>query len=147
MASVVDTTAPTVMSVTPVNGATNVSPSVALTVLFDEAMDPASIDGTTVELRDGANSLVAATVSYDAGTRTATLTPGTALAEPTTYSALVRGGATDPRVKDVAGNALAADFTLELHDGSSVDATAASGTMRQHRRWYHSPIPRQSRSV
>ncbi len=113
-----DTTAPTVVSVTPVNGATNVAPSIALTVLFDEAMDPASIDGTTVELRDGAGNLVAAVVSYDGGTRTAALTPSAALAETTTYNALVRGGATDPRVKDTAGNALSADFTWSFTTGA-----------------------------
>ncbi len=116
--NVPDTTPPAVVSVAPVNGATNVSPSTVLAVLFDEAMDPASIDGTTVELRDGADNLVAATVGYDAGTQTATLTPGAALAETTTYSALVRGGATDPRVKDVAGNALAADFVWSFTTGA-----------------------------
>ena len=36
-----------------------------MTVTFNEAMDPASIDGTTLELRDAANNVVPATVSYD----------------------------------------------------------------------------------
>ena len=33
------------------------------------------------------------------------------MADSTTYTATVRGGGTDPRVKDLAGNALAANFT------------------------------------
>ena len=54
-------------------------------------------------------TLVAAAVSYNGGTRTATLTPNSPLASGTTYSATVKGGSAG--VKDVAGNALSADFT------------------------------------
>ena len=43
-------------------------------------MDPASINGTTLELRDAANNLVPATVSYDVATLTARLAPSTPLA-------------------------------------------------------------------
>ena len=50
-----------------------------------------------------------ATVSYSAGTRTATLQPAHALAFSSTYTATVRGGSAG--VKDVAGNPLASDFT------------------------------------
>ena len=53
--------------------------------------------------------LVAATVAYDAASHTAILTPTTALTANATYTARVHGGTTDPRVKDLAGNALAAD--------------------------------------
>ena len=78
-----------------------------LTASFSEAMDPATVTASAFELRDGANNLVSAVVIYDAGTHTATLDPTSLLAHSTTYTALVRGGATDPRVKDLAGNALA----------------------------------------
>ena len=53
--------------------------------------------------------LVSASVSYDSASRTATLRPAAALAGLTTYTATLRGGTTDPRIKDVAGNALAAN--------------------------------------
>ena len=46
-------------------------------------------------------------MTYDAATRTATLDPTAALAEATTYTATVKGGASG--VKDSAGNALATD--------------------------------------
>ena len=41
--------------------------------------------------------------------RTATLNPTPTLATLSTYSVLVRGGASAPRVTDLAGNALATD--------------------------------------
>jgi hypothetical protein len=80
-------------------------------VKFSEAMDKATVNGDTVELRDASSALVPATVSYDEGTFTATLDPTASLSAGVTYTALVRGGGADPRVKDVAGNALAADKT------------------------------------
>src|SRR6185436_19077851 len=48
---------------------------------------------------------------YNATTKTATLFPQSSLAYSTTYTAVVKGGAVDPRVKDAAGNALAANAT------------------------------------
>ncbi len=105
-----DTTPPTVTSVAPANGATGISASMNVTATFSEAMTAATINPTTFELRDPANVLVPATVTYDAVTRTATLNPTASLAYSTTYTATVRGGATGPRVKDLAGNALASSF-------------------------------------
>src|SRR6185436_11715054 len=76
-----------------------------------EAVDTATINTNTVELRTAANALVPSTVTYDAGSLTATLTPNATLAASTTYTVNVKGGSTDPRVKDIAGNALAATST------------------------------------
>src|SRR5262249_7412602 len=47
-----DTTPPTISSVTPASGATGVSPSGAITVLFSEDMAPGSITTASFELRD-----------------------------------------------------------------------------------------------
>jgi hypothetical protein len=106
-----DTTPPTVTSFTPAAGATNVNVNANVTVTFNEAMNAATVNGTTVELRDPSNALVSSAVSYDAGSLTATLNPTASLSGGTTYTARVKGGSTDPRVKDVAGNALAANVT------------------------------------
>jgi hypothetical protein len=106
-----DTTPPTVTSFTPAAGANNVSVDANVTVTFNEAMNATTVNGTTVELRDPSNALAPATVSYDAGSLTATLNPTASLSGGTTYTARVKGGSTDPRVKDVAGNALAANLT------------------------------------
>jgi WD40 repeat protein len=114
-----DTMAPTVSSTTPTNGATNISTGTTLTATFSEAMAPATISTSTFELRNPANALVTATVSYDAASKTATLTPSSALAASTTYTATVKGGTTDPRVKDLAGNALAANFSWSFTTGAA----------------------------
>ena len=106
-----DTTPPTVTSFSPAAGATNVNANANVTVTFSEAMNAATVNGSTVELRDPSNTLVSATVSYNPASLTATLDPTASLVAGVTYTARVRGGGTDPRVKDVAGNALAADVT------------------------------------
>jgi hypothetical protein len=106
-----DNQAPTIASVTPASGATGVSVGATATARFSEPMDPATITTSSVGLATASGTAVPATVSYDAATRTATLTPTAALAFGTQYRVTVEGGPTDPRVKDVAGNALAADTT------------------------------------
>jgi hypothetical protein len=103
-----DTTPPTVSSVSPVNGAAGVGVGTVVTVTFSEAMAPASISGSTIMLQDGGGHAVGATVSYDAASFTATLTPSALLYANTNYTATVKGGAGG--VADVAGNVLVSDF-------------------------------------
>ncbi|MBC8074695.1 MAG: Ig-like domain-containing protein, partial [Chloroflexales bacterium] len=104
-----DTTPPTVSSVSPTVGATDVSTTEPLSVVFSEPLDPTTVSAATFELRDASNALVPATVSYSAATRTATLDPTSSLANTSSYTARIKGGANG--VKDAAGNALAADYT------------------------------------
>src|SRR5262249_46865337 len=106
-----DTTPPTVSSFAPAAGANDVRIDANVTVTFSEAMDPASVNVSTIELRDPSSAIVPATVSYAVGSFTATLDPTTSLSAGVTYTARVKGGSADPRVKDVAGNALVADVT------------------------------------
>ena len=103
-----DTTAPTVSSTSPANGATGVGVSAPVTVRFSEMVDPTTVSSATVTLQ-GPGGAVAATVSYASATSTASLTPSAQLALNTTYTATVKGGASG--VKDLAGNALGADVT------------------------------------
>jgi hypothetical protein len=119
-----DTTPPSVVGVSPGGGAVDIAIGTTVTATFDEAMDPASIDGTTVVLQDGGGTAVPATVAYDAGTLTATLTPSAALDPSTTYTATVQGSnpGGPPVVTDAAGNALVNDeswsFTTAAPDSS-----------------------------
>ena len=106
---VIDVTPPTVSSVTPVNGASNVSAGTAVSAIFSEALNAATVNTSTFELRNPSSVLVTATVSYNAATNTATLTPSAALSYSTVYTAKIIGGAAG--VKDAAGNALASDYT------------------------------------
>ena len=110
-----DTTAPTVSATTPTSNATNINTGATVTVTFSEAMALATISTSTFELRGSANALVTATVSYDAASKTATLTPSSALAASTTHTATVKGGTNG--VKDLAGNALAANFSWSFTTG------------------------------
>ena len=92
--------APTVVSVTPADGA---CPNAAVTATFSEAMNPSTINASTFTLT---GSGAASTVTYDATDITATFTPSPLLALNTTYTATITTGA-----QDIFGNALASDFT------------------------------------
>ncbi|MBN1657707.1 MAG: Ig-like domain-containing protein [Anaerolineae bacterium] len=113
-----DTTPPLVSSVSPQDGATEVSVSTDVTVAFDEAMDATTVHTGTIELRDPLNNLVSSAVSYNSATWTAVLDPAADLDISTTYTVRVVGGSSG--VADLAGNALAADhtssFTTEAPD-------------------------------
>jgi hypothetical protein len=99
-----------VTGTTPADGATGVAASVVPTATFSEAIDPATVNSTTMTLTNQATlGAVAGAVAYNATTRTASFSPTAALAAGTSYLARVKGGATG--VKDLAGNALAADVT------------------------------------
>jgi hypothetical protein len=113
-----DVTPPTITAVSPTANAGAVSPIASVTATFSEAIDPTTVSGATFELRDPGNAVVPASVSYNVGARVATLTPTSALATVTTYTATVKGGATDPRIKDIAGNALAADMVWSFTTAS-----------------------------
>jgi hypothetical protein len=100
---VADTTAPTVLSVVPVNNAASIAVNSNVTAAFSEAMDAATISTTTFTLKQGTTN-VAGSVSYS-GT-TATFNPTSDLVGSTVYTATMTTGA-----KDVAGNAIAAAKT------------------------------------
>ena len=109
---VADATPPQVTTTNPAAGATGVSPVAALTVTFNEPLDPATVTASTFELRNAANALLPTTATYSSTNNAVTVTPTAALASSSTFTLTVKGGAADPRVKDLAGNALAASFTL-----------------------------------
>ncbi len=100
-----------------------------VTVTFSEAMDAATINGSTVQLRDASNAAVTASVGYDPATQVATLTPTVPLTASSSFTATVRGGSSDPRVKDRAGNALAATTDWTFTTGTA-DTTAPTITSR-----------------
>jgi hypothetical protein len=95
--------APTVISVTPLNGSVGVCPSTSVTATFSEAMNPTTLNATTFTLTGPGTTPVAGVVSYAAST--ATFTPSGPLALNTLYTATITTGA-----KDVFGNALANNF-------------------------------------
>ena len=124
-----DTTPPTVVSVTPLGASTGVPVNTPVTVTFSEALNVASVTTSTILLRDSGNNTVAATVSYNAATKTVTLTPIGALSELDDLHALDRRRHSG--VKDLAGNALATNvfssFTT-IAAASSVSSLWSSST-------------------
>jgi hypothetical protein len=109
-----DTTAPTVSSTLPLNGATGVARNINITITFSEAMDPTTINGTTITVSGGI--AVVGAVSYDAATRTATFNPSSDLSATTVYTVTVTGGALG--VKDVAGNPMAVNAVFSFTTGT-----------------------------
>jgi myo-inositol-hexaphosphate 3-phosphohydrolase len=102
-----DTTPPAVTSTTPTDGATGIGVGTAVTATFSEAMDPGTVNGTTLRLATTAGgAAVAAAVTYNGASRTATLTPSAPLAAGTAYTATATTG-----LQDAAHNAMAAEHT------------------------------------
>lgn len=101
----IDTTKPTVGSVTPRHLAKNISARTNVTAAFSEVMSAATLNRTTFKLvKKGTRAPVAAGISYSGNK--ATLNPSRNLTAGATYTATVTTGA-----KDVAGNPLAATKT------------------------------------
>jgi hypothetical protein len=120
-----ETTPPTIAARAPAPGATGVGSTTTVRATFSEAMSAPTITASTFVLRNAANTLVSAAVSYDAATFAATLTPSQTLAPGQTYTATVTGGSAG--VKDLAGNAMAASavwsFTTAAAPGPSPSIT------------------------
>jgi hypothetical protein len=116
-APVPDISPPTVIAIDPADATTNVSTTTAISATFSEPIDRATVTGVNFTLTS-VNGAVAATITYDNATRTATLLPHAPLADGTTYSARITG------VSDLAGN--------ELADAASWSFTTAAGPL-QHK--------------
>lgn len=108
-----DVVAPTVVSVTPIDGAC-LQTEVGAT--FSEAMNPATITTATFTLQltgPPLGTAITGAVAYDVPTRVATFTPAAALAASTSYTATITTGATD-----LTGNPLAANRTWTFVTGT-----------------------------
>jgi len=88
-----DTTAPQVLSISPLSGSKNVAVTTAITATFSEGIDPATLTVTTFDVRNPAGSAVAGTLTYSSATQTASFQPNSPLATSATYTLTVRGGA------------------------------------------------------
>ncbi|MEK7483421.1 MAG: Ig-like domain-containing protein [Planctomycetota bacterium] len=114
---ILDTIAPIVTGVAPLNGAPSVAINSALTAAFSEEMLASTIDivsFTLVESLGGAP--VSGTVTYVAGSNVATFSPDFDLSFLTEYTATITTNATD-----LAGNALVNDEIWSFTTGISID--------------------------
>ena len=123
-----DTTPPTVSSVSPASGATGVAVGSSVTATFSEALDPTTVSGSTFSLvASGTTTPLAATVSYDGPSKTATLNPSAALANSTAYTATVKGN--PGGVKDVAGNLMTTDFSWSFTTAAAPPPPPGTGAL------------------
>jgi hypothetical protein len=110
-----DTTPPTVVSVSPLNGATGVALNKQPSATFSEAMDPLTMTTANFSVTGPGVTPVTGTVAYDAVNKIATFTPASNLASATTFTATITTGA-----KDLAGNALASNFVWTFSTAGSL---------------------------
>lgn len=122
-----DTTAPTVIgtgeygSSGATSGATGLPVNRSSTAIFSEPMDPLTITNLTFTLTGPGTTPVLGTVTYS-GT-TATFKPTTNLAAGTLYTSTITTGA-----KDLAGNALAANYVWTWTTAATPDVVAPTVT-------------------
>jgi hypothetical protein len=117
-----DTTALTVMSVSPAAGATNVRPDVPVSVTFNKGINPYSVynNGNNALLFSGQGLQDRGTITMSADNRTLTFNSGV-LYTGTTYTIqLPAGGISDP-----SGNTLATTFNSSFTTG--VNPTTGNG--------------------
>lgn len=107
-----DTTAPTVLSTNPINGATGMA---LINATFSESMNASTIGQTSFTIKGPGNTPVAGAVTYDAEQNRALFVPNVPLALATVYTATVTNTA-----KDDAGNSLANDYVWSF---TTFDAT------------------------
>jgi methionine-rich copper-binding protein CopC len=94
-----DTTAPSVSTTAPTDGENGVAVNAPISATFSEPVTSGSI---TMAVKDSSNASVAGSVSYAAGSQTATFTPTSALAYSSDYTVTVSGA------QDPAGNTMTA---------------------------------------
>jgi hypothetical protein len=100
-----DPEAPTVTSTYPADAASGVALNSPLTATFSEAMDAATINGTSFTLTHGSTPVSSGAVVLDEATHTATFTPAADLAGGEVYTASITTGA-----RNTVSQALAADY-------------------------------------
>jgi len=96
-------TQPTVVSTIPSPGAVGVPINQVLSATFNQAMNPATLTGSTFTLT-GPGGAISGTVAYNAAGFIATLTPGTPLAYNTRYTATLTTGAQSTAAIGLASN-------------------------------------------
>ena len=98
---------------TPAAGATGVSRDGTVSAVFNRDVDATTVTTSTFTLTGPGGAAVASTVSYDAATRTARLTPSDLLAASTLYTAQLSTG-----VRASNGDALPASVTWTFTTGT-----------------------------
>jgi hypothetical protein len=100
-----DTTKPTVTTVVPANNATAIATTTTVVWTFNEALDGAYVNDGNFMIQKADGTIVAGTVSINAGKTQVTFTPSAALTAATVYTTSV-----SKNIRDAAGNTMAANY-------------------------------------
>jgi len=106
-----------VTSTAPATDEAGVAVNRKIVAVFNNAMNSASVDGTSFKLQ-GDEPVINGTVSYDAGTKTATFAPNSNLSGSVMYTATLT---TD--LEDEAGDSLVENHVWTFTTGDSADTT------------------------
>ena len=102
---------PLVVSTVPANGAAGVPMAQMISATFNEAMNPATIDTSTVTVTGPGGAPVTGTVTFSG--KTATFAPTASLAPGTLYTGTITTGAANP-----TGTGLASNFVWTFTTGT-----------------------------
>ena len=120
VALVKDSTVPTVVSTSPTSGATAVSVQPSIQIVFNEALDPASITASSFNLTSG-NTQQPVEIGYNSSTYTVTLIPVGLLTPGANYIVQVA-----QTVQDLGGNALSAPYNFDFQVQTPTSITGAA---------------------
>ena len=129
-------TAPVVVSVAPLSGASGTCINTIVTATFSKAMNPATINSTTFTLTGPSGTAELGQVTYNVASNTAIFAPAAALAPNTLYTAAI-----STRARDVFGiglaNRMVWSFTTGAGACSGVGAPAVVSATPANRRVQH----------
>ncbi len=120
-----DSTPLDIVSAEPANGSYAVKRSTPIRLVFDQAINPATVTAANVQLRDENGQLVPRTVGFDQATRAVTITPSAPLDADTRYDVMVTSA-----VGDVRGVHMSQDYNWSFTTGvttSAVDMNQGGG--------------------
>ncbi|MBI4692241.1 MAG: Ig-like domain-containing protein [Candidatus Terrybacteria bacterium] len=114
--SAANAAAPTITSVYPSSGSTNVSQRPTITAYFDKDIDPTTINGNNFNLKNESGMTIEGEESYSLSEKKAFLKPYGNLAYDNKYIVTITTG-----VKDLAGNHLASDYVWSFRTTKGTD--------------------------
>ncbi len=122
----VDNTPPTIASTNPADASTGVAVSATPQIVFSEALNPATVINTSVQLLTAANAPVVANVTLANGNQTVVITPTNPLDYGMVYHLSVASTLTDAAGNAFAGNTHAATFTTQSEPVAALAVTGIS---------------------
>ena len=117
-----DTTPPTLLSVSPANGSTGVSIKTNIVITFDEAINDSTVSGTSFYLKKSSGGNVSSVLSASGNSSEFTLNPSSNLTYSTNYTIFVSGS-----IQDLAGNSLGSNYIFTFRTQNKPSSGGSGG--------------------